>query len=145
MERMLRTRLITGVVLVVVFGAGVLLGFAADRSVVAAPAPDVASADSTAQDAEQPRRRPLYEQVRPTDAQNIQIDSIVHDYQEAMKALHAEFRKAYNPRYQALVEDTRTAIKGVLTPEQAQAYDSILVAYEQRRAERAAAARENRQ
>lgn len=135
MERMLRTRLMTGLVLVVVFGAGVVLGFAADRSVVAAPVPEAASADS-AQRSARPRRHALYEQVEPTDEQKVRIDSILREHREAMKALHAEFRASYNPRYHALIEATRTAIKGVLTPAQAQAYDSLLVDYEKKRAAR---------
>ena len=113
-----------------------------DRSVAATPVAGAEPADSNATSTQ---RIPMYEQVGPDEAQKILIDSIVGEYTSSMKALHAEFRAAYNPRYQALVEDTRTAIKGVLTPEQAQAYDSILVDYEKRRAERAAAAREKNQ
>lgn len=136
MEKILRTRLLTGLVLVVVFGAGLALGFAADRSLGAEPAIQAEAVDSAASDSTQSRRRPMYEQVGPTEAQKIQIDSIVRDYRGAMKSLHAEFRAAYNPRYQALIEETREAIRGVLTTEQAQAYDSLVAEYERRRAER---------
>ncbi len=138
MEKRSRTHLLTGLVLVVVFGAGILLGVVVDRSVAVASPPDVAVADSASATASPARRRPLYEQVGPTADQMAKIDSIIGDYREAMKALHAEFRAAYNPRYEALVRDTRKAIDGIFTPAQAQAYDSLLADYERRKAERAA-------
>lgn len=133
MERMLRTRLVTGVVLAAVFGAGVLLGLALDRSLAAPPAGEMVRADGGQGTADQGRRHPLYEQVGTSAEQKVRIDSIVGNYRSAMKALHAEFRAAYNPRYEALVAETRTAIKGVLTPEQVQKYDSVVAEYEQRR------------
>lgn len=135
MDKVLRTRLVTAVVLLVVFGSGFLLGFAADRTLGANPT----ESDSPAEEASSGQRRvPMYEQVGPDADQMMVIDSIVQEYRAAMKSLHAEFRAAYNPRYQALVEGTRTAIKGVLTPEQAQEYDSLVAEWERRRAEREA-------
>ena len=133
MEKTLRTRLTTALVLAAVFCAGLFTGVAAHRSVAATPAVAETPADSNAAPA---RRVPMYEQVGPDEAQKILIDSIVGEYRASMKTLHAEFRAAYNPRYQALVDGTRTSIKGVLTPEQAQAYDSLVAEYERRRAER---------
>lgn len=132
MERIARTRLVTMLVLAVVFGAGVLLGLAADRSLEARQP----TATAAAEEAPRQRRVPMYEQVRPDEEQTILIEAIMKDYREAMKALHAEFRAAYNPRYDALVRETREAIKGVFTPEQAIAYDSLIAEYERRRAER---------
>jgi len=136
MERILRTRLVTGLVLAVVFGAGVVLGLALDRSLIAEPETEVADARAGADSTTQSRRRPLYEQVEPTEEQKVRIDSIVDEYRTAMKSLHAEFRAAYNPRYEALVVGTRAAIRGVLTEEQANAYDSLVADYERRRSER---------
>lgn len=135
MDKLLRTRLATAVVLTVVFGTGVLLGLAADRSLAATPAGEVSRPDTT-EEATPRRRVPMYERVGPDAEQKMVIDSIVSEYRVAMKALHAEFRAAYNPRYQKLVEETRSAIKGVLTPEQAQAYDSLIAESDRRRAER---------
>lgn len=134
MDRLLRTRVTTALVLAVVFGSGVLLGFAADRTMVAAPAETGTRVDDDEE--ETPRRVPMYEQVGPDAAQKMVIDSIVQEYRVAMKGLHAEFRTAYDSRYQALVNETRAAIKGVLTPEQAQAYDSLVVLRERARHER---------
>lgn len=133
MEKTLRTRLVTALVLAAVFCAGLLLGVAVDRSVAAAPAVAETPADSNAAPA---RRVPMYEQVGPDEAQKILIDSIVGEYRTAMKSLHAEFRAAYNPRYQALVDSTRSSIKAVFTPEQAHAYDSLVANFERMRAER---------
>jgi len=143
MERMLRTRLITGVLLAVVFGAGMLLGLAVDRSIAAKPTGEVSEATPSDSASEQTRRRPLWEQVGPSGDQKVLIDSIVGEYRSAMKALHAEFRAAYNPRYEALVAETRTAIKGVLTPEQAVRYDSLVAEFDQRQTERSS--RSNRE
>jgi Spy/CpxP family protein refolding chaperone len=133
MDQLLRTRLVTVVVLAVVFGSGVLLGLAADRSLEAEPA---SGAVRTQAEADPPRRVPMYEQVGPDSAQKVVIDSIVQEYRAAMKQLQREFRDAYNPRYEALVDETRSAIKGVLTPDQAAAYDSLFAQSQRRRAER---------
>lgn len=134
MERTARARLQTALILAVVFGSGMLLGFAADRRLES----DQADPDQVAEDVGRERRGPMYEQVGPDEEQRILIDSIVKDYRDAMKALHAEFRAAYNPRYDALVRETREAIKGVLTPEQRAAYDSLIAEREKDRAERGA-------
>ncbi|HSG06857.1 MAG TPA: hypothetical protein VLA36_00770 [Longimicrobiales bacterium] len=133
MERMLRTRLVTTLVLAVVFSAGLLVGVAADRFLAASSAEAETPEDSNAARA---RRVPMYEQVGPDEAQKILIDSIVGEYRSSMKSLHAEFRATYNPRYQSLVDSARASIKGVLTAEQAQAYDSLVADLERRRAER---------
>jgi Spy/CpxP family protein refolding chaperone len=135
MEKTLRTRLVTALVLVAVFSAGLLVGVAADRSVVAPTDQAGVPADSSAA---QTRRVPMWEQVGPNEAQKILIDSIVGEYRSSMKSLHAEFRAAYNPRYQALIDGVRASIKAVLTPEQANAYDSLVAEYERERAERGA-------
>ena len=134
MERTARTRLQTALILSVVFGSGLILGFAADRSLGA----DQSDVGRIGEDVERERRVPMYEQVGPDEEQRILIDSIVKDYRDAMKALHAEFRASYNPRYEALVRETREAIKGVLTLEQRAAYDSLIAEREKNRAERGA-------
>ena len=136
MEKNARTRLTTALVLAVVFASGALLGLAVDRSLEAEPA-------EVADEGERRRRVPIYEQVEPSESQSISIDSIVEEHRNRMSSLHAEFRSAYNPRYQALLEETREAIKGVFTPEQAMAYDSLLAEWDRRRAERGS--RENRE
>lgn len=135
MDRLLRTRLATVVVLTAVFAAGVLLGLAADRTLAAPPA---AEGSSDVEEGRTERRPALYEQVNPTDEQRVAIDSIVAEMRTAMRALHAEFRVAYDTRYAALINETRYAIRGVLTPVQAQAYDSLVAERDRQRAEREA-------
>lgn len=133
MDRLLRTRVTTVLVLAAVFVAGLLLGLAVDRSLTATPAKDLAR---TEEEGPTERRRAMYEQVGPSAAQKIVIDSIVDEYRIAMRALHAEFNAAYDPRYKALLHETRAAIKGVLTPEQAHAYDSLVAERDSLAAER---------
>jgi len=133
MKQTLRTRLVTALVLAAVFSAGLLVGVAVDRSVAATPAVAETPADSNAAP---PRRVPMYEQVGPDAGQKILIDSIVGKHRADMKSLHSEFRAAYNPRYQALVDSTRASIRAVFTPEQAHVYDSLVADFERRRAER---------
>ena len=139
MEKNARTRLFTALVLAVVFASGALLGLAVDRSLQADPSEGPEVAD----EGDRRRRVPIYEQVEPSESQMISIDSIVEEHRARMSSLHAEFRSAYNPRYQTLLEETREAIKGVFTPEQAMAYDSLLAERDRRRAERES--RENRE
>ena len=139
MDKVLRTRLATVVVLTAVFASGVLLGYAADRTMGAPPAAEAEGGEEQ----REARRPPLYEQVGPTEAQKAVIDSIVADMRTAMRALHAEFRESYDARYAALIQDTRNAIKGVLTPEQAQAYDSLTAQRDRESAQRER--RENRE
>jgi len=118
MEHGSRTRLMTAAVLVVVFGAGIMLGVAVDGTLSASPT-DSSVVAAERPEEETPRRRtPMYEQVGPDAEQSALIDSIVLEYRAQMDELHDEFRGAYNPRYQALVSDTRETIMGVFSPEQ---------------------------
>jgi hypothetical protein len=134
MDKLLRIRLTTVAVLAAVFAAGLLLGLAVDRSLVATPTDEVVRTEGEGQPTE--RRHAVYEQVGPSEAQKIVIDSVVNESRTAMRALHAEFRAAYDARYKALVQETRAAIKGVLTPEQVHAYDSLIAERDSLAAER---------
>jgi hypothetical protein len=125
-------RLITALMLVVVFASGVIVGFAADTQLDARHAEAVEADESGTREG---RRVPMYEQVGPNESQMTSIDSIVRHHREAMGKLHRDFREAYTPRYEALIEETRVAIKGVLDPAQVMAYDSLIAERDQRRAE----------
>ncbi|MDH5590576.1 MAG: hypothetical protein OEZ65_02915 [Gemmatimonadota bacterium] len=135
MEQLVRTRLITAVLIVTVFSAGFLLGVLADGSLLAGPADVSLAADSAA--GSSPERKPMYAQVDPDSAQLVRIDSIVRVHRRSMKALHEEFRGEYALRYDALVHDTRSAIKAVLTPAQAARYDTLTAQRDRERAEKA--------
>jgi Spy/CpxP family protein refolding chaperone len=149
MEKSARTRLLTAVVLVAVFGAGVVLGMALHGGTP----PTAASVASSSQDTDsagRPRRQPLYMQVDPTDAQKAKLDSILKQNHDAMRALTREFhqefdprydslnneyRAKYGPRYDSLIAGTRAAIRKVLTPEQVEKWDSLIAKADSARAE----------
>lgn len=137
MERLQRTRLLSVAVLAVVFCSGVLLGFALDVRLAEGPeegepAEEVRTAERD--DERSGRRTPMYRQIGTlTDQQDERIDSIIHAHRDSMRSLQREFSEAYDPRYWAIIENTRESIKGVLTPGQAQTYDSLLADYDRRR------------
>ena len=137
MEHRSRTRLVTAVMLAVVFASGVLLGLAADSNLGAEP-PQIASAnaDGEERDGKRRRRTAMHEQVGPSEDQKVVIDSILKDHRARMDALHGEFRSAYDPRYQALIQDTRGAIKEVFSEEQAAEYQALLDDFDRRKVER---------
>jgi hypothetical protein len=148
MERGSRTKLIAGLVLGVVFGSGLLLGYAADRGFVADTASRPAEVTTDERDGQQPReRRPLvYEQLNPTPAQTTVIDSILRVHRERMNKLDREYRDArhhYQASYEAVVQETREAIAGVFPPDVAEEYRRLLAEFDRRR-ERAAAAPDDR-
>lgn len=138
MNAVRRARLLSVVVLAVVFGSGILVGFALDRRLDMAEmdrmeenrlAADVEEARQDADRADEERsdepRRYLFERVDPTDAQRVRIDSIVALYQSDVRRFHRESRDFYDDGMRALVLETREAIKGVLDPDQAARYDSL--------------------
>ena len=137
MEHRSRTRLLTAAMLVVVSASAYLLGVASDRRLGAGP-PEVAteSQDEGQRDGERRQRTRMYDQVGPTADQKVLIDSIVKDHRAQMDALHDEFRRAYYPLYQAVIQDTRGAIKEVFSEEQAAEYQALLDEFDRRRAER---------
>ncbi len=132
-----RTRLVTAVTLAVVFASGVLLGLAGDSSLGAEP-PEVtaARADVDERGGERRPRTRMYEQVGPSVDQKLFIDSILNDHRARMDALHEEFRSAYYPLYQAVIQDTRGAIKEVFSDKQAREYQALLDDFDRRKAER---------
>ena len=136
MEHGSRTRLMSAAVLVVVFGAGIMLGVAVDGTLSASPT-DSSVVAAERPEEETPRwRTPMYEQVGPDAEQSALVDSIVLEYRAQMDELHDEFRGAYNPRYQALVSDTRETIMGVFSPEQAAQYQELFEERDRKRSER---------
>ena len=143
MEHGSRTRILTAVMLAVVFASGVLLGLAADSNLIAEPS-EIASKSPEGEEPERERRRSyIYEQVEPTSEQQVVIDSMMKVYIESRESLQEELRKgyrelrsSYNPRYQVLGEGIRGAIKDVFSEEQAAEYQTLLDDFDRRRAER---------
>lgn len=146
MERESRTRLMTAMLLVVVFSAGLLLGLAADSSTLSAESPEVVAvgvaADTTTAEVS-PRRRNMYQQVSPNEEQLALIETIMTEHRARTTALDAEMRTQSSAGFAVIVRETREAIKSVLTSEQAVEYQDLLDRYDARRAaERAAKAAE---
>ncbi|MEK9501551.1 hypothetical protein [Gaopeijia maritima] len=144
MNAVRRARLLSVVVLAVVFGSGILVGFALDRRLDMAEmarmnesrlAADVDDANEDADRTDDQPRRYLFERVDPTDAQRVRIDSIVALYQSDVRRFHRESRQFYDDGMRALVLETREAIKGVLDPDQAARYDSLAVDRDRRNQE----------
>jgi hypothetical protein len=135
-------RLATALILVIVFGSGLLVGMAWDSGTQAAavelsadPAPDSSTADIAEGEADPPeegrrQRRRLYDRVDPTEDQKLTMDSIIEFHRDRMGALNDEFRDSYYPRYYGIIDDTRSRIKERMTADQAAQYDSILAEYD---------------
>lgn len=146
MNSIQRARLVSVVVLAVVFASGIVVGFAWDRRLDAAEAAAelerrTERADSArsragqgdrADGGEERRRQYMWERVEPTEAQRVELDSIMQVYREASRDFHRESRRAYDEGMRALVLQTREAIKSVLDPAQAARYDSLAAARDDR-------------
>jgi hypothetical protein len=135
MEHQSRTRLVTAIVLAAVFTTGVLLGLAADGQVSAMAAEVTAKPLEAGDSADAPRRARLYEQVGPNESQLARIDSIVAEYRTRTNALDEELRAEYADGFRNILLETRVAIQGVLSAEQAAEYQRLLDENDIRRAE----------
>lgn len=140
MESGLKARLVTTVVLVLVFGSGLTAGFAWDRTAEVAPTEELAQPERQGDrredrgrgDRSDRSRRPMIvEQVGLTLEQKAEIDVIVEESRQRMRNLEKETR----PQYRAIIEETRTAIKEVLTDEQRAEYDALLAERDREREE----------
>jgi len=141
MEHSSRTRLLSAVVVAVVFGAGVLIGFAADTNLGAEPA-DPAT-EEVAEEAPTRDRTPIYLQLQPTPEEQVRIDSIVQVHRERTTELDKETRRAFRQGFREILLSTRQAIREVFPPEKGDEYQRLLDEYDaQQAAERES--RENR-
>lgn len=152
LAQMEKVRLATVGILALVLGAGFLLGAAWDRRLDAGPVP--AASDSAA--VQEPAARdegriPIYTRVQPplSSEQMAAADEIVDrrrgavrqllaepgidSLYDAMKSAEKSFKDAYDPRFRALIDTSRSAIRGIMTPEQAAQYDSLLAENDRRR------------
>jgi hypothetical protein len=128
MEQGSRTRLVTALVLVAVFGAGVLLGLAADSNLRADPTEIVTESGDDEGGAEESRggRTLTYLRVEPNESQLTLIDSIVAEHRARTNALDEDLRAKYRSDFRVILLETREAIKEVLTPQQAAEYQRLL-------------------
>lgn len=111
-----------------VFGSGLGLGLLWDRNLTASPGED---APTEARDGERRdgRRSMLVERVGLTVDQKAEIDVIVGESRRQMKALSGEFQ----PRYRAIIRETREDLKTLLTEEQRAQYEALLAEHDARR------------
>ncbi len=147
LERKARTRLVTALLLLLVLASGFALGLAVERRVLAEGVSTGAESGEEKEDEGEEGERSgeegasrsrslIVEQVGLSEAQKARVDSIVGEFRTRMRSLHKEFDEAYSARYREILEDTRDEIKAVLSPEQRTAYDSLLVEWDRRRAEK---------
>lgn len=137
MERLQRTRLLSVVILGVIFATGVSLGVALDQNLDGPDELVSVSGEQAVPHSEgertEVRRVPMYRQVGTLTAeQDARIDSIMEIRKESVRELRNDFddfRDKYNSRMWEISEGARGAIKEVLTSEQAARYDSLLTAY----------------
>lgn len=140
MEHRSKTRLMSAAVIAAVFGAGVLIGYAADTRLEAEPTPVATPAATPDEGGERPSRTPLYARLNPTDAQQAVIDSIISVHRSRTNALDQETRRAYRQGFREILLQTRAAIKEVFPPEKAREYQRLLDEWDAEQA----ADRENR-
>ena len=143
MEHGARTRLLTAVVVALVFASGVLVGYAADPNHLAATPAVATTAELDGTDGEQPRtRRFVYEQMERTPEQDAAIDVIITSHRSLMNELHRGFDAAqteYEANYNALIVEVREAIAEIFEPDRRAEYRRLLAEFDRRReAERVA-------
>jgi hypothetical protein len=154
-----RTRLATASVLVLVLASGVVLGLAldhqmevrnasnqgfsrsrppggADRGGRGATDSSWDSARASSRGSSERGSSLLVEQVGLSEVQSEQMDSIMRFYRGQMRSLHEEFNDAYNSRYMEIQSASREAVRGVLTVDQLEVYDSIRGEWQRRMEER---------
>ncbi len=102
-----------------------------DSSMVAAEV----EVDTNVSEVEQRRRR-IYDQVEPNEEQLRVIDSIVTVHRGRTNTLDEEMRAQLNSGFRLILLETRDAIKGVLTSEQAAEYQRLLDENDARRQNR---------
>jgi len=131
-----RVKIVAVAALVLFFGSGIVVGMAWDQT--ASVSTPEETRDQTM--SERRGRRPLIvEGVGLTAFQKTSVDSLVSFHRKRMSDLNEEFR----PRYSAVVADLREEIKGVLTDDQREMYDTLLAENDARR--RARRTRDSRQ
>ena len=141
MESVTRTRLLTALVLFVVFGSGVMLGLAADSGLRAEEPDEVPVVTAEEAEPEPPatERRCIYCEVEPNEEELSRIESVIAEHRVRRDSLDREARARYNDARDVILLNTREAIKAVLSPEKAAEYQRLLDAFEAERA----AVREN--
>ena len=139
MEQGSRTKLVAGLVVALVFGSGLLLGYAANGG--PAEAMTVESSTDDGQSTGRRNRPYVYETMNPTAEQRARMDSIMVVHRARMNVLHEEFgvqQQAYDASYDAIIQQTRDALAAVFPEERRAEYRRRLEEeYDRPREERA--------
>jgi hypothetical protein len=126
MTSVFKVKIVAVAALVLFFGSGIVVGMAWDQT-ASASTPEETSDETRP---ERSGRRPLIvEGVGLTALQKTSVDSLVSFHRKRMSDLNEEFR----PRYRAVIADLREEIKGVLTDDQREMYDTLLAESDARR------------
>ena len=126
----LRAKTVAGAALVLLFGSGVVIGLAWDRTGGARPPEGVGTEEESR--GREGRRRMIVDNVGLSALQKAEVDSLVVFHRQRMSDLDTEFR----PRYRAVIHDLREEIKQVLTDDQRVQYEVLLAERDARRAKR---------
>jgi hypothetical protein len=122
-----------------IFGAGLGIGLAWDRDLIAG-ATDESTQVGADEQADRERgsgeRTLIVEQVGLTVEQKLAIDGTIDEQRKLMRVIQEEFKEVerhFNERYRAAIHDTRELIKTHLTDEQSSQYDVLLAEFDERR------------
>jgi len=132
-----KVKVVAVVALAMFFGSGIVVGMAWDQTASASTPEE--TRDQTSSEERRGRRPLIVEGVGLTALQKASVDSLVSFHRKRMSALNEEFR----PRSRAVIADLREEIKGVLTDDQREMYDTLLAENDARR--RARRTRNSRQ
>ena len=133
-ESALKAKMVAATALILLFGSGVVVGFALDQTANANTLEEVRG--DTRGEREGRRRRLIVDNVGLSTVQKAAVDSLVSFHRQRMSDLDREFR----PRYRTVIADLREEIKLVLTDDQRATYDVLLAEHD---AERTARRRNN--
>ncbi len=127
---LVKTRIVAGTALVLLFGSGIVVGLAWNQTASAGP-PEELRREAGSRDGEG-RRRLIVDNVDLNAVQKAAVDSLVGFHRQRMSDLDTEFQ----PRYRAVIRDLREEIKLVLTDPQRVRYEVLLAEHDTARAER---------
>ena len=128
MSRELRIRVGAAAVLMLVFGAGIALGFSLDGRGQPSVQSTLPSLGPLADDASAPSDW-IVDRLDLSAQQRAAVDSIVQHYGAKMGAL----QKKYRPLYRAIVDSTADALRALLDEHQRATYDSLEAEAQRRR------------
>lgn len=127
--RFLGTKVVVAGALALLFGAGVMVGFAWDAN--ADVDPPRQTNESSDEETNRSRGR-IVDGVGLSAEQDALVDSLVSFHRARMRGLDREFR----PRYRAIVNDLRQEIMEVLSDPQREQYRVLLEEHDERRRSR---------